>query len=280
MTSTTIAMQMEDGTIKVVPVSSDGFLSHTGKILVEHYKNPSIVQELLSRGEITTLGKYIGDPWEDEDATVFYADDFKDDPDVTDEDIFGRVVVYKNLDEYDANEAGYIFINDVWYYSNLSTPRERVGDLLEKEGQEDECSSAQPPWYGNDSDMILERIERQIEFLKEELAYLIKDRDKIKQSISFYSPNSVAKSDSPELSSSDEWSGMTFVLTGELKSMTRSKAIEFIENRGGKTSNSVSKNTSIIISGNAPGSKLDKALKLGITVWSEDDFAEAVQKSK
>ena len=274
MTKATIAMEMEDGTIKVVPVSSDGYLSHTGKILVMHYKDASIIKDLLSRGEITTLGKCIGDPWKDKDATVFYADDFKDDPDVTDDDVFGGVVVYKDLGEYDLNECGYIFTKGEWYYSDFSNPRARVKDLLEKEGQKDE---EDVPWYGNNADTILLGIEREIEFLKEELEHLIRQRDDIKRSISVYSPNCDMNSDVSNPGTSDEWSGMTFVLTGELNSMTRSNATEFIEKRGGKISGSVNKNTSIIIVGKAPGNKLNRARELGVTVWSEEDFLKAIQ---
>ena len=72
---------------------------------------------------------------------------------------------------------------------------------------------------------------------------------------------------------------MTFGLTGELRSMTRSQATEIIEMRGAKTSGSVSKNTSVVVAGEAAGSKLEKALKLGLTVWSEDDFKKAIEET-
>lgn len=74
----------------------------------------------------------------------------------------------------------------------------------------------------------------------------------------------------------NELAGKTFVLTGTLNSMTRDEAGEKIKMRGGKTSSSVSKNTSFVIAGANPGSKLDKAEKLGVIILSEDEFLELV----
>jgi len=69
-----------------------------------------------------------------------------------------------------------------------------------------------------------------------------------------------------------ELSGKTFVLTGTLESMTRDEAGEKIKMKGGKTSSSVSKNTSFVVAGASPGSKLDKAEKLGVIILNEDEF--------
>lgn len=70
----------------------------------------------------------------------------------------------------------------------------------------------------------------------------------------------------------DELAGKTFVLTGTLESMTRDEAGEKIKMRGGKTSSSVSKNTSFVIAGANAGSKLDKAEKLGVIILDEKSF--------
>lgn len=66
--------------------------------------------------------------------------------------------------------------------------------------------------------------------------------------------------------------GKTFVLTGSLPTMTRSEASKIIEQNGGKTSSSVSKNTDYVLAGEDAGSKLAKAQQLGITIISEDEF--------
>ena len=78
----------------------------------------------------------------------------------------------------------------------------------------------------------------------------------------------------------DELAGKTFVLTGSLATMTRDEATEKIKTRGGKTSSSVSKNTSYVIAGINPGSKLDKAEKLGVIILSEDDFLKLIGENK
>jgi DNA ligase (NAD+) len=70
--------------------------------------------------------------------------------------------------------------------------------------------------------------------------------------------------------------GLTFVLTGTLPTLSRSDASELIEKNGGKTTNSVSKNTSFVLAGEAAGSKLDKATKLGVKVITEQEFLSMI----
>ena len=66
--------------------------------------------------------------------------------------------------------------------------------------------------------------------------------------------------------------GLTFVITGTLSSFSRDEAKEAIENRGGKVTSSVSKNTDYLICGESPGSKLDNAKRLGVKILDEDAF--------
>ncbi len=65
--------------------------------------------------------------------------------------------------------------------------------------------------------------------------------------------------------------GLTFVITGTLDGMKREEAAALIENNGGRVSGSVSKKTSYLLAGEAAGSKLDKANKLGVPVISLDE---------
>ena len=68
------------------------------------------------------------------------------------------------------------------------------------------------------------------------------------------------------------FSGKIVVLTGSLKTYKRSQAAELIAERGGKTSDSVSKKVNLVIAGEEAGSKLDKAKELGIEIWDEQTF--------
>ena len=67
-------------------------------------------------------------------------------------------------------------------------------------------------------------------------------------------------------------SGLTFVITGTLPSMSREEAKELVEANGGKVSGSVSKKTSYLLAGENAGSKLTKANDMGIPVISEEDL--------
>ena len=72
------------------------------------------------------------------------------------------------------------------------------------------------------------------------------------------------------------FAGKTFVLTGTLDTMTRDEAAALITERGGRVSSSVSKKTSFIVAGRDPGSKLDKARELGVSVLDEQQFRAAL----
>jgi DNA ligase (NAD+) len=66
--------------------------------------------------------------------------------------------------------------------------------------------------------------------------------------------------------------GLTIVVTGSLTGFSRDEAREAIIARGGKAAGSVSKKTSFVVAGDAPGSKYDKAVELGVPILDEDGF--------
>lgn len=71
---------------------------------------------------------------------------------------------------------------------------------------------------------------------------------------------------------SDTFAGLTFVITGTLPTFSRDDAKAFIESHGGKVTDSVSKKTSYLVLGEAPGSKFDKAKSLGVKIIDEDEL--------
>lgn len=73
---------------------------------------------------------------------------------------------------------------------------------------------------------------------------------------------------------------ITFVLTGTLEKFTRDEAKEMIQQKGGKVTGSVSKNTSYLVVGENAGSKLEKAEKLGIKILTEDEFLSFIESAK
>ncbi|WP_026651239.1 NAD-dependent DNA ligase LigA [Butyrivibrio proteoclasticus] len=76
---------------------------------------------------------------------------------------------------------------------------------------------------------------------------------------------------------SDKLSGMTIVVTGTLPTLGRKEAEELIVKNGGKASSSVSKKTSLVLAGEAAGSKLTKANDLGIKVIDEAQFLDMLK---
>lgn len=71
--------------------------------------------------------------------------------------------------------------------------------------------------------------------------------------------------------------GKVVVFTGELEEFSRAEAEKIVREFGGATSSSVSKNTDFVVVGKNPGSKYDKAKKLGIKIVSEEEFKEMIK---
>ena len=75
-----------------------------------------------------------------------------------------------------------------------------------------------------------------------------------------------------QISSSNEFQDMSFVITGKFSKFSRNELKGVIESKGGKVSGSISSKTNYLVLGEDPGSKLEKAKKLKIDILTEDDF--------
>ncbi|KAF0152969.1 MAG: DNA ligase NAD-dependent [Ignavibacteria bacterium] len=70
--------------------------------------------------------------------------------------------------------------------------------------------------------------------------------------------------------------GKTFVLTGTLASMSREEAKAKVQEHGGLVTSSVSKNTDYVVVGESPGSKFEKAQKLGVKILTEEELIKMI----
>ena len=143
-TRSTIALEYADGTVGQVYCHWDGYLAHNGKILLDHYSNPFILRDLLDLGDISSLGKNIGEqhpfsPHFDEGsklaydlaqaqgATTFYGRDRGEDG-ITQK-------MYKSYEDYVENhqyeEYEYILRRDgFWYVADHSDRYVLLADAL------------------------------------------------------------------------------------------------------------------------------------------------------
>lgn len=80
------------------------------------------------------------------------------------------------------------------------------------------------------------------------------------------------------VASGHPFEGKTFVITGTLENYSRTEAASLIKERGGKVTDSVSAKTDYLLVGDSPGSKLDKAKSLGVTILTEDQFRAMVKE--
>ncbi len=80
-----------------------------------------------------------------------------------------------------------------------------------------------------------------------------------------------------EIEKKETFYGKTFVLTGRLENLSRDQVGEMIKGFGGRVASSVSKNTDMLLAGVGAGSKLDKAMELGIKIISETEFQKLIE---
>jgi DNA ligase (NAD+) len=72
--------------------------------------------------------------------------------------------------------------------------------------------------------------------------------------------------------------GLSIVITGSMESYSRDEAKEAITARGGRAAGSVSKKTAFVVAGEAPGSKYDKAIEIGVPVLDEAGFRVLLER--
>ena len=86
------------------------------------------------------------------------------------------------------------------------------------------------------------------------------------------------KPSNPKTKRSDKLAGKTIVVTGTLENLTRQQAAQAVRLAGGKTASSVSKKTDFVLAGEKPGSKVDKAKRLGVGVIDEKQFLDMIKE--
>jgi DNA ligase (NAD+) len=80
----------------------------------------------------------------------------------------------------------------------------------------------------------------------------------------------------PKVKEKGKLVGKTFLFTGALKTLGRDEARNLVESSGGMTTSSISKKVDYVVIGEDPGSKFDKAKKLGIKILTEEEFKKMV----
>ncbi|MCY8932288.1 NAD-dependent DNA ligase LigA [Bacillus atrophaeus] len=110
-------------------------------------------------------------------------------------------------------------------------------------------------------------------FQKEEMLELLDELEQLGVNTLYKGPKKVKVEDSDSY-----FAGKTIVLTGKLEELSRNDAKAQIEALGGKLTGSISKNTDLVIAGEAAGSKLTKAEELNIEVWNEEQLLGELKK--
>ncbi|WP_026908105.1 NAD-dependent DNA ligase LigA [Paucisalibacillus globulus] len=109
-------------------------------------------------------------------------------------------------------------------------------------------------------------------FAEEEVTDLLQELKDLELNMAYKGPKRVIVSEED-----NPFAGKTVVLTGKMEQLSRPEAKERIEALGGKVTGSVSKKTDIVVAGEDAGSKYDKAVELGITIWNEEEFLKMLE---
>lgn len=131
----------------------------------------------------------------------------------------------------------------------------KVENLMEMNGVGEKMAQSLVKWFDDEKnqDFLQRLFDSKIHFIQEKMSQESND--------SFLSDKSV-------------------VLTGSMKKLTREEAKDLIRVAGGKISSSISKKTDFLVVGKDPGSKFEKAQKIGTTILTEEDFLKKIEKNK
>ncbi|MFN4181309.1 MAG: NAD-dependent DNA ligase LigA [Candidatus Paceibacteria bacterium] len=225
-------------------------------------KNERYLEHFVSVFEIYELGPKILRRFKDEGLITDAADIFTlDQNDIASLDRFGEKSAENIIREI--NEKKNISLaRFLWALGILHVGEETARDLAQHFGNLDRIVSASREELES-IEQIGPKVSNSVyEFFqdKQHLDFITK---LLKNGVNIKKVKSIEKG---------KLSGLTFVLTGTLSTMSREIAKEKVLNLGGKVSGSVSKNTSYLVAGEDAGSKLANAQKLGVKVLTEDDF--------
>ena len=120
------------------------------------------------------------------------------------------------------------------------------------------------------------KIDDIAEIMATDIYSFFNDEFNLKELIELYSIINIEEENTVSVDSNGYFAGKKVVLTGTLTKFSRSEAEKFIEAQGGITSSSVTGATSIVLVGENPGSKYEKAKKLGIQIMFEDEFLKHI----
>ena len=148
---------------------------------------------------------------------------------------------------------------------------EHIGEVASKKI----CEKFGVEFYKHDPEEFEEIEGFGPEMVKSIAEYVRVNREKIEKLIEILKPKNPEKKEVKE----SAFTGKTVVLTGTM-SRPRSEIKKILEDVGAKVTNSVSKKTDFVIYGEDPGSKYDKAVKLGVKLLSEEEMWRLVKGEK
>jgi DNA ligase (NAD+) len=225
-------------------------------------KNERYLEHFVSVFEIYELGPKILRRFKDEGLITDAADIFTlDKADIASLDRFGEKSA-ENIVEEIKNKKRVPLSRFLWALGILHVGEETARDLAQNFTTLEKLMSA-----------TLEEIN-EIENIGPAVSKSLHEFFKDKNNLNFIEKlkNNGVVIEKVDKKKAGKFTGMSFVLTGTLSTMSRDIAKEKILALGGKVSSSVSKNTSYVVAGEEAGSKLTNAEKLGVKILTEKDF--------